>query len=85
MFVRVNKPDTSLFPDENGKGGWWTVQPGIPDEGRPGRKSKVKEKDVVVGKGKIAGEGLERDMNGIEEMGTEDRGQVVEGQGMVGS
>lgn len=43
MFVRVNKPDTALFPDENGKGGWWTVQPGIPDEGRPGRKSKMRD------------------------------------------
>lgn len=38
MFVRVNKVDG--IPDEGGKGGWWTVEPGIPDEGRPGRKSK---------------------------------------------
>ena len=41
MFVRVNKLDT--VPDENGgKGGWWIVQPGVPDEGRPGRKAKSK-------------------------------------------
>lgn len=41
MFVRVNKPDG--VPDDNGgKGGWWTVQPGVPDEGRPGRKGKSK-------------------------------------------
>ena len=41
MFVRVNKLDT--VPDDNGgKGGWWTVQPGVPDEGRPGRKAKPK-------------------------------------------
>lgn len=39
MFVRVNKVDG--IPDEGGKGGWWTVEPGIPDEGRPGRKSKA--------------------------------------------
>lgn len=41
MFVRVNKLDGT--PDDNGgKGGWWTVQPGVPDEGRPGRKAKSK-------------------------------------------
>ncbi len=41
MFVRVNKLDG--VPDDNGgKGGWWTVQPGVPDEGRPGRKAKSK-------------------------------------------
>ncbi len=41
MFVRVNKLDN--IPDDNGgKGGWWTVQPGVPDEGRPGRKAKSK-------------------------------------------
>ena len=41
MFVRVNKTDN--VPDDNGgKGGWWTVQPGVPDEGRPGRKAKAK-------------------------------------------
>ena len=39
MFVRVNKVDG--VPDEGGKGGWWTVEPGIPDEGRPGRKTKT--------------------------------------------
>ncbi|BEI84505.1 hypothetical protein CcaverHIS002_0411090 [Cutaneotrichosporon cavernicola] len=39
MFVRVNKADGT---DEGGKGGWWTVQPGVPDEGRPGRKAKAK-------------------------------------------
>ncbi|WVR09680.1 hypothetical protein IAU60_006755 [Kwoniella sp. DSM 27419] len=42
MFVRVNKLDG--VPDESGgKGGWWTVQPGVPDEGRPGRKAKAKK------------------------------------------
>ncbi|OCF77512.1 forkhead transcription factor 3 [Kwoniella mangroviensis CBS 8886] len=42
MFVRVNKPDGT--PDDSGgKGGWWTVQPGVPDEGRPGRKAKAKK------------------------------------------
>jgi hypothetical protein len=41
MFVRVNKGDGT--PDDTGgKGGWWTVQPGVPDEGRPGRKAKAK-------------------------------------------
>lgn len=39
MFVRVNKADGT---DDGGKGGWWTVQPGVPDEGRPGRKAKAK-------------------------------------------
>lgn len=42
MFVRVNKVD-GVPDDANGKGGWWTVQPGVPDEGRPGRKSKSKK------------------------------------------
>lgn len=41
MFVRVNKADGQ--PDDSGgKGGWWTVQAGVPDEGRPGRKAKAK-------------------------------------------
>ncbi|WWD19920.1 hypothetical protein CI109_104392 [Kwoniella shandongensis] len=45
MFVRVNKVDG--VPDESGgKGGWWTVQPGVPDEGRPGRKAKAKKAKV---------------------------------------
>ncbi|WWC91982.1 uncharacterized protein L201_006936 [Kwoniella dendrophila CBS 6074] len=42
MFVRVNKPD-NVPDDSGGKGGWWTVQPGVPDEGRPGRKAKAKK------------------------------------------
>ncbi|KAK8853486.1 hypothetical protein IAR55_004193 [Kwoniella newhampshirensis] len=42
MFVRVQKVDG--VPDESGgKGGWWTVVPGVPDEGRPGRKAKAKK------------------------------------------
>ncbi|KAK4689454.1 hypothetical protein P7C73_g668, partial [Tremellales sp. Uapishka_1] len=42
MFVRVNKVDG--VPDDcGGKGGWWTVEPGVPDEGRPGRKAKAKK------------------------------------------
>lgn len=28
----------AMAQDDAGKGGWWTVQLGIPDEGRPGRK-----------------------------------------------
>ncbi|KAL7424445.1 Forkhead transcription factor [Cryptotrichosporon argae] len=45
MFVRVNKADGA--PDDTGgKGGWWTVQPGVPDEGRPGRKAKTKKRGV---------------------------------------
>lgn len=36
----MNKGDGS--DDQGGKGGWWTVQPGVPDEGRPGRKAKAK-------------------------------------------
>ncbi len=42
MFVRVNKID-GIPDDTGGKGGWWTVQPGVPDEGRPGRKAKAKK------------------------------------------
>ncbi|WVF67377.1 hypothetical protein IAT40_002132 [Kwoniella sp. CBS 6097] len=42
MFVRVNKLD-GIPDDSGGKGGWWTVQPGVPDEGRPGRKAKAKK------------------------------------------
>jgi hypothetical protein len=43
MFVRVNKVDG--VPDDNGgKGGWWTVNVGVHDEGRPGRKSKGKKR-----------------------------------------
>ena len=42
MFVRVNKVD-GIPDDTGGKGGWWTVQPGVPDEGRPGRKAKSKK------------------------------------------
>jgi len=42
MFVRVNRID-GVPDDTNGKGGWWTVQPGVPDEGRPGRKAKGKK------------------------------------------
>lgn len=41
MFVRVNKADGTA-DETGGKGGWWTVQPGVPDEGRPGRKAKAK-------------------------------------------
>jgi hypothetical protein len=59
MFVRVNKVDG--FPDEGGKGGWWTVQPGVPDEGRPGRKSKGKK-------------GCKGEMDGDEEYGDGDEG-----------
>ena len=51
MFVRVNKVD-GVPDDNNGKGGWWTVQDGIPDEGRPGRKGKGK-------KGRNSAEGVE--------------------------
>lgn len=50
MFVRVNKGDGT--DDQGGKGGWWTVQPGVPDEGRPGRKAKakrIKEMESQVG------------------------------------
>ena len=43
MFVRVNKVD-GIPDDNNGKGGWWTVQPGVHDEGRPGRKAKAKKR-----------------------------------------
>lgn len=44
MFVRVNKVDG--IPDDNGgKGGWWTVNVGVHDEGRPGRKSKGKKRN----------------------------------------
>lgn len=52
MFVRVSKEDG--VPDEGGKGGWWTVKMGVPDEGRPGRKGKGKRKsdaDSEVGSG----------------------------------
>ncbi|WVQ75693.1 hypothetical protein IAR50_005323 [Cryptococcus sp. DSM 104548] len=41
MFVRVNKID-GVPDDTAGKGGWWTVIPGVPDEGRPGRKAKAR-------------------------------------------
>ena len=44
MFVRVNKVD-GVPDDNNGKGGWWTVQVGVPDEGRPGRKTKSKKRN----------------------------------------
>ena len=44
MFVRVNKPNAPGIPDDNGaKGGWWTVEPGVHDEGRPGRKSRTRK------------------------------------------
>jgi hypothetical protein len=54
MFVRVNKGDGT--PDDTGgKGGWWTVQPGVPDEGRPGRKAKAKRaKDGLAETGSVA-------------------------------
>jgi hypothetical protein len=42
MFVRTTKPE-GYDEDITGKGGWWTVQPGVPDEGRPGRKAKAKK------------------------------------------
>ena len=42
MFVRLNKVDG--VPDESGKGGWWIVQAGVPDAGRPGRKTKSKRR-----------------------------------------
>lgn len=42
MFVRVNKVD-GVPDDSGGKGGWWTVIPGVPDEGRPGRKAKARK------------------------------------------
>lgn len=42
MFVRVNKVD-GIPDDSGGKGGWWTVIPGVPDEGRPGRKAKARK------------------------------------------
>ncbi|WVQ83742.1 hypothetical protein IAT38_005886 [Cryptococcus sp. DSM 104549] len=42
MFVRVNKVD-GVPDDSGGKGGWWTVQAGVPDEGRPGRKAKARK------------------------------------------
>lgn len=59
MFVRVNKVDG--IPDDNGgKGGWWTVNVGVHDEGRPGRKSKGKKRnsgeaieDIVDGDGQV--------------------------------
>lgn len=51
MFVRVNRVDGE--PDDSqGKGGWWTVQPGVPDEGRPGRKGRGKRGRGGAGGGK---------------------------------
>jgi len=54
MFVRVDKGDGT--PDDTGgKGGWWTVQPGVPDEGRPGRKAKAKRaKDGMIDTASVA-------------------------------
>ena len=47
MFVRVNKVD-GVLDDTGGKGGWWTVEPDIPDEGRPGRKTKSKKRTATI-------------------------------------
>ncbi|WVO17079.1 hypothetical protein L204_104766 [Cryptococcus depauperatus] len=46
-------PNT-IGDDSGGKGGWWTVVPGMPDEGRPGRKAKAR-------KAKEAAEAKEKD------------------------
>lgn len=54
MFVRVNKVDG--VPDEAGKGGWWTVQAGVPDEGRPGRKARAKRRAGQSGEGEGSGD-----------------------------
>ncbi|OCF44548.1 forkhead transcription factor 3 [Kwoniella heveanensis CBS 569] len=60
MFVRVNKLD-GVPDDSGGKGGWWTVQPGVPDEGRPGRKAKAKkakaDAEAGTGTGNVEGNG----------------------------
>jgi len=72
MFVRVNKVD-GVPDDNNGKGGWWTVQDGIPDEGRPGRKGKGK-------KGRGSAEGVESIL-GVGD--TEREGSEVAQQGGV--
>ena len=50
MFVRVNKVD-EIPDDSGGKGGWWTVEPDIPDEGRPGRKTKSKKRGPLTPNG----------------------------------
>ncbi|ORX40492.1 hypothetical protein BD324DRAFT_610999 [Kockovaella imperatae] len=61
MFVRVNKVD-GMIDDSGGKGGWWTVEPDMPDEGRPGRKVKSKKRggdDIAeesIAEGSTAGE-----------------------------
>ncbi|ORY22395.1 hypothetical protein BCR39DRAFT_562358 [Naematelia encephala] len=84
MFVRVNKLDG--VPDDAGsKGGWWTVQPGVPDEGRPGRKSKGKKKgdyeidgdeDSVEPAGSI--EGFENTVDGSShDSGNADKAQQI--------
>lgn len=44
-------------PDEGGKGGWWTVKMGVPDEGRPGRKGKSKRKSDTDVDSELGGAG----------------------------
>ena len=77
--MRVNKVDG--VPDDNGgKGGWWTVQMGVFDEGRPGRKSKGKKRNsgdaiesMVDAEGDGEGEGDDGEENqlGIEKIAME--------------
>ena len=61
MFVRVGKVDG--VPDEGGKGGWWTVKMGVPDEGRPGRKGKGKRRSDADSEG--IGAGAEQDGSAV--------------------
>lgn len=79
MFVRLNKVDG--VPDEGGKGGWWTVQAGVPDEGRPGRKAKAKRRGnddtelgadagSITGPGAGVGGGVGGDFEGMSTAGS---------------
>ncbi|OWZ62456.1 hypothetical protein AYX15_05400 [Cryptococcus neoformans] len=62
MFVRVNKVD-GVPDDSGGKGGWWTVIPGVPDEGRPGRKAKARK--AKLEKEAASRMGKENDVRGL--------------------
>ncbi|TYJ51754.1 hypothetical protein B9479_007664 [Cryptococcus floricola] len=73
MFVRVNKID-GIPDDTAGKGGWWTVIPGVPDEGRPGRKAKARKAKELAARQLLIDKQAAEEAKGLDEARARDRG-----------
>ncbi|ODN95678.1 hypothetical protein I350_08395 [Cryptococcus amylolentus CBS 6273] len=78
MFVRVNKID-GIPDDTAGKGGWWTVIPGVPDEGRPGRKAKARKAKELAARQLLIDQQAAEEAKALDEARARDRGGERDG------